>query len=488
MNVLFIYSAKDAFSSKKPLKSQQEMHFGISYISSCLQKHGHKTRLLVITQETSARSIDSVLQEYLPALVCVTAVFSEYESILGVARYIKRHYPKIFVLAGGPHISLNPEESMAECFDAICVGEGEEATVELAKQLEENREPSHILNLWLRHANGIEKNPPRPFNEDLDTFPFPDRAMWQDWIEKPNTFYAILGSRGCPFLCTYCSNHALSKVSPGTYVRLRSPENIIAEIKDITATAPSVREFYFEIETLGAKLKWALDLCAQLESYNATLLTPLSYGTNVRVTPNLDLERLFQAMHRANFKFVNFGLESGSERVRREILNRRYSNEDILKATKLAKQYGLQVTFQIMIGMPGETPEDFQETIRITRECQPDHHYLYIFFPYPGTELHRVAKERGLLYQPLETELERRRAALDLPEFPREQVLSNYVWFEYNVRKGWKPLYKILATVLVAKINTSPRIFHFLRTLLRNSPLRVLRNGQKKIVEEERFQ
>lgn len=154
---------------------------------------------------------------------------------------------------------------------------------------------------------------------------------------------------------------------------------------------------------------------------------------------------------------VKIGLESGSERIRREILKRNYSNKDIIDAVSLARKYGLKVFFYNLMGIPGETLNDFKETIGINRICLPDISIPHVFFPYPGTELYALCKDLKLLPKVLDTDLERCKATLDLPGFSKKQIQDSYVWFDYDVYKGYKPMYKILFKVLVAKLisNTS---------------------------------
>jgi len=110
---------------------------------------------------------------------------SEYKFISNIAKLIKNGHPDIFLLVGGPHVSLNAEDCLSDSFDALCIGEGEEATLELVKQLEKKITPSGIPNLWIKFQDKIEKTPTRPFLQDIDNLPFPDREMWQEWLECP---------------------------------------------------------------------------------------------------------------------------------------------------------------------------------------------------------------------------------------------------------------------------------------------------------------
>ena len=471
MRIAFIFSLIDSYTPRNPLESQLQIQFGISYISAVLKIHGHHTRLLVLSRET-ANTVDKFIEEFQPSLVCFTAVASEYPFIVGIARKIKENHPSIYLIAGGCHVSLNPEQAISDAFDAVCIGEGEYPTLELVNQLAKRKEPSTIANLWIKHRAGVEKNPTGSFLKGLDLIPFPDRDMWQKWIYPASqTKHSILLGRGCPYLCTYCCNHALRKLQSGSYVRFRSPENILEELKRLVADFPTTEEVYLEVETFSANKKWAIEVCALLEKYNNALSRPLSFGVNLSISPNINMEPIVSALKKANFKFVNIGLESGSERVRREILKRNYSNQDVARVVSVLKQFGLKVNFFNLIGIPGETIEDFRETIKINRECQPDGNLLSIFSPYPGTDLYLLCKERKLLDKLSEEDLsmERRVAYLDLPEFPRRKIQRSYILFEWYAYLGHKPIYKILAYVLIRKIHTYYSLNRFYRWLTRNN-------------------
>ena len=255
--------------------------------------------------------------------------------------------------------------------------------LELTNMLEKNEFPSNIKNLWIKKDNIIEKNQMAPFYEKLDLLPFPDRTIWEEYIDyKPNFLeknISVLLGRGCPYSCTYCCNHALRKITDGNYVRFRSPQNIIEEIKLIHEKYPLENNIYLEIESFNVNKEWAIEVCNEIEKYNKSLDTPLSFRLNIRITPNANFDTLFEACKRANILDLNIGLESGSERVRKDILKRNYSNYDVIKTINLAKKYGLSYNFYVMIGIPGETIEDFKETIKICRICQPKEILLSYF-------------------------------------------------------------------------------------------------------------
>jgi radical SAM superfamily enzyme YgiQ (UPF0313 family) len=474
MKILFVYSLHHVLPSpNKPMGTIETMQFGISYISSLLKQNGHDTRLIVLSRvfgEKNRDTIDEYLKVFYPRLICFTAVATQFAFIADIAKYIKNKYPDIYLIIGGPHVSLNPESVLSNSFDALCIGEGEKAMVELVSQLEHGAEPSDIPNLWIKHGSGTERNPTRPFLQDVDSLPFPDRDMWMEWIDEKafydkQTRFSVLLGRGCPFQCTYCSNHALRRLASGPYVRFRSPDNIVQEIRENHERFAFMEEVYLEVETFGVRQKWAIELCSKLERFNSTLPQPLRFGVNLRVTPNRDYGPLFEALKRSNFRFVNIGLESGSERIRREVLKRNYLNEDIINAVQAARRFGLQVSFLNLIGLPGETISDFYETVKINRMCSPDWRGTSIFYPYPGTELHELCKKEGLLQEGTETEVERTTAVLDLPGFSKKQIQRSYVWFDYYVYKGTRPMHRTFLRNLVTDIEAIPFVGSLFRAL-----------------------
>ena len=446
MNVLFVHAEEDYYSREKPILGYEKMHFGISYVSAVLRRHGHRTRLVMPTLE-SEDALFEAIRDFDPGLVCFTSVYSVYHFLAGLAERVKRRRPDLCLAVGGPHATLRPEECAASAFDVVCVGEGEYPTLELADALEAGKSPSGIANLWIKRGGRVERNACRPFLQDLDSLPYPDREMWLPWLANPISRPSFLAGRGCPYQCTYCSNHAIRKVAGGRYVRLRSPSAIAEEILEMKRVLYLMEDAYLEVETLGIDVDWALALCEELAKINRSFEVPIRYGSNLRVTPNIDYPRLFAGLERGNFEFLNIGLESGSERIRREVLKRNYSNRDVVEAVRAAREHGLKIGFYNLIGIPGETPRDFRETVLLNRACRPDWFLLSIFFPYPGTRLHEVCEEQGLLRGAAYRQLERRRPTLDLPGFSKRQIKRRFNWSPLLFNAGHKPLSDILRNV-----------------------------------------
>lgn len=477
MRVLLVFTLNDVPSAAKPLKTPESLQLGLSYISSLLKKHGHETQLLVasrVFQKQGLAYLDEILLNFNPEVIGFSAVSSEFKFVCELADHVRAKHPNIRQVVGGAHVSLDPQ-SAVDRFDAICIGEGEFPMLEYLTQLDEGRShPTDIKNLWLKQPDGsMQQNIKRPFLSELDELPHPDREMWERWIgEERSAKPSVLLGRGCPFQCTYCCHHKFRSLGEGAYVRFRNPKAIVEEIREILMRNPHYREIYLEQETIGVKLAWTESLCDELAALNFSLEKPVTFGVNLAITPNIDYDRLFTALKRASIRYVNIGLESGNEKLRRETLKRRYTNDDVLKAVTSAKKQGLKVALFNMIGLPGETPELFQDTLDMNRKCQPDWHYTSIFYPYPGTDLYRVCKEQGLLAETTGTvgiDMERSQSTLDLPGFSKKQIQQAYEWFDYNVYLGQKPRYRLFAKVIRSKIKRKPWLNHLYRAAARST-------------------
>jgi radical SAM superfamily enzyme YgiQ (UPF0313 family) len=423
-----------------------DIYEGISLIAAMLKKHGHEVQLYVLgcrPLESNWPYLNEMLDSFQPDIVGFTAFAPTYPFAVQAARYVRGKRSDAFVVIGGPHATLNPQQCIDDGFDAVCIGEGEHPMVELAAQLNQQLTPDGIANLWIAdHSTGaVQKNTPRPFQENLDELPFADRTVWKQYERTDGycNFKVTLG-RGCPFNCTYCSNHALRKVASGRYVRMRSPEHVIEEIRSLYTDNPAMRELYLEVETISSVAGYAEQLCNTLQAFNRELTVPIEFGCNLRVTPTLDAEEIFAHFKRANIVWVAIGLESGSERVRREVLKRHYSNQDIERVNAAAAKYGIKLYFYNLIGLPGETWDDYLQTIEVNRRCRPWQRQVSIFYPYPGTELYRVCEEMGVLRKRRDANGERVKAQLDFPSFSKVRIQKAYEYFDYHVEptaKRW---------------------------------------------------
>ncbi|MDE3185890.1 MAG: B12-binding domain-containing radical SAM protein [Acidobacteriota bacterium] len=440
--VLFSVEYYDAIDH--PLTGWDKVPFGLSIVAGCLERAGHEVRCWVVCPRTSLHRVaHEIVHEFGCDMAAASAVTTQFPLIARLCQHIKDLKPSIPILLGGVHATVRAEKCIAHpAIDAICVGEGEDAAVAWANAITNGEQPSGIPGLWIKvpGQTEVERNPPAPFRTDLDEFPFMNYRHWERWIDPRDRTLRVVVGRGCPYSCTYCSNHALRRVQAGRYVRFRSPSNVLAEIRMIVERYPDLESIYLEIETIGASVPWALQLCDALAEFNAARERPIAFRANLAVTNQLvqneeQMHSLLSAFRRANLLTVNIGLESGSERIRTEILRRpTYTNVALIQFCDVARQYGISVVLYTLVGVPTETPAEAVETSKVARACDPLDVAKSIFYPYPGTKLHELSTEMHLLDEEhLAVTAERSRVYLKLKDFPRWNVFFEYVFMTWRV-------------------------------------------------------
>jgi anaerobic magnesium-protoporphyrin IX monomethyl ester cyclase len=428
--ILLIDFCENDRSAVRPLEGYLYVNLGLSSIWAFLKSRGHEVQGLVLSArfpEENRAILAKWLAKIQPSIVGLSTVSATFPYAERCSREIRQLAPSAKIVLGGTHATLNPEEATAGAFDVICIGEGEYPLAELADAISKETKIPPIANLWIRRDNGLwDKTPPRDFMQDLDVLPMANLDAWQEfmvenWLDVQDQYVVLLG-RGCPFLCSFCCNHVLRKVTSGKYVRFRSPNNILAEVASIKNRYPDIERLYFEVETIGADEQWLANLCSLLREFNNSVKRPLLYRANMRIQPGQNWDKIFSLMREANFDRLNMGVESGSERIRKEVMHRHYLNQDVIKAAAAARRHGLRIRFNNIVGLPGETYADHLDTVRLNQMCRPDEYNCVIFEPYFGTELYKVCKNMGILDVPLPEGSSRLRARFGFPSFSRRQI------------------------------------------------------------------
>ncbi len=427
MKVLFVYTDINVRGGA------MSYQFGLGMLSAVLKRAGHTTQLCYMYGQYDAAPLRAQLAAFQPDVVAFSGVSPQF-------RYIKRLIEELaplpaFTIYGGVHPTLDPDcLGKVRGLDSICVGEGEFPLLELVEALRDKRSVDGIPNLHLKKPDGsIIKNPTRPFHPKLDELPFPDRDLFdfQQIVDSDFHTALFMFTRGCPYNCTFCSNHALRSQQEGCYVRSRSVDNCLAEIREVVARY-RVGAFYFNDDCFTANRKWWQEFC---EKYQREFKTPFDINTRPE-TLNDDVCGKLKA---AGCRRISIGIESGSEEFRAKLLGRRQSNERIVTAFEACRRAGIKTKSFNIVGFPFETPEIFQETVDLNARVNPDSVIVGIFEPYPGTQLAEVCLKEGWIDEQRLLDADfvgRTDTVLNMPQFPRKQIIKAYQTFAYNVYKS----------------------------------------------------
>jgi radical SAM superfamily enzyme YgiQ (UPF0313 family) len=364
---------------------------GIMHLSSALKAAGHEVELAVAAHHDPV----AVARDFRPDVAAYSIITGSQRYYLDLNRRLKADLPGVFSVFGGPHPTFFPEMVEEEGVDGICRGEGEEAMVELVDALAQGGPSAAVeIDNWSFRRNGdIVSNPVRPYVEDLDSLPFPDRALVyeRDPIAAKSKIKHFLTGRGCPYNCTYCFNHALSEIYRGKGKRFRqqSVDYVIEDIGQVRDRYP-LEFVVFVDDTFVLSNEWLAEFA---EKYPREIGLPFFCNTRANLV-TAEQVRLLKA---AGCHCVSMGIETANDRIRNELLKRRMSKEQILEAARLIREGGLHFTTTNMIGLPTSTLADDFETLALNIEARPSYAHVFIFQPYPRTELGEFTREHNLM-------------------------------------------------------------------------------------------
>jgi len=389
MRILLVGPRSTVWSSRKHIP------LGLGYLAAVLEGAGHEVEIYDAVVETEP--LDRLLDGGKFDLAGITAVTPLIYEAWEVAAQAKGR--GTVTVLGGPHPTLLPDESLERPeVDIVVRGEGEETIVELAQALEEGSDLEGVLGISFKKGT-IVHNLSRPLSEDLDSLPFPAHHLFKierytnlqpltDGLDPNARAYTIVTSRGCPYGCIFCS-----KAITGRTWRPRSPENVVAEwrwlVKDLGATEIGITD---DVMTLDAKR--AKRICRLLVEEGLNHI-PWITVHGIRVD-DVD-EELLRLMKEAGCKRVGFGVESGSQRVL-DYMKKGQTIEEVRRTFRWSKKAGLETMGFFIFGMPTETEETMEATIRLALELDPDLANFMIAAPYPGTELYEIILHEGNLF------------------------------------------------------------------------------------------
>ena len=395
MKVLFIYPN---------LGGSVGFNIGLAMLSAQLKRGAHETKLIHLNESLGSpldfNNIEKTVLDYNPGLIGISVNTNQYSIGIDISRFLKSRGIDAPIVFGGIHPTLNPEKTLENpCVDFVVVGEGEGAILDLANSLERKINVFNIDNLWLKIDGKIRKNKLRKLISLENNF-FMDVDLFENFkkiTDLKNGWAEVILGRGCPFNCNYCFNDAYRKtyrkygkagdiknyIRNGDYdVTLQGIIRMKDRFKNITCFSFVDDDFLIDRNSLEF-----------IKRYKKEVGLPFVINTTVQ---SIDEEKL-EALKSGGCDLLRIGIESGNENIRKEVLNRNVGNEAIIRKIRLARSKGLRVLTYNLIGLPNETREIIIETIKINLECGTDLVKMATFYPYEGTKIYSLCKEKGLI-------------------------------------------------------------------------------------------
>ena len=438
MKVLFIYPdirEEEGCIGNTMQGSYKELggmfYMGLAYISAVLKQGGHDTKLVHITDMSNAPKIHETINKWNPDLIAYSATTNMFPYVCKINNEVKKYdIPQVL---GGVHATLDPEPSLKESqVDYVVVGEGEYPLLELC----DGQDKHEINNLCYFEGGKFIKNPLRPLI-DLDELPPPD---W-DLFDYMNCYDGnikrlnVVLSRGCPFKCSYCCNHALATIYEGfgSYIRFPSPDKAMEIIKDGLAKYPELEYVDFRDDNLPLIPKWfeAFSL-----KYYKEINLPSVCIARVNQLSEYNIHLLKRYMQ---CRMVRIGVETGNEYMKK-LCNRKISNESVIEAFRLLHKYDIKTYAFYMIGLPFETPAMFLDTIKLHSKLNTNLYHLSVFYPFKNTKSYEMCKKEWF------TEKE-------IPDYFHESIL-NQPTFSNTQIKWFIKRFELLTKLYKLKLNS----------------------------------
>lgn len=369
-------------------------HHGVAVLSAILKQDGHQVDLIQFTKEITKEEFQEKVKSLKPDLLgfsCTSHVFLFVKKYAQAAKEVSR----ALVCCGGVHPTVCPEEVIKDKnIDIICRGEGDLALLELCRKIEKGEPIENIKNLWVKKGKKVFKNESGPVILDLDRLPYPDREIF----DYPNLNLEKTGvgtfmfSRGCPYQCTFCCESTLRNLYPDPeyYHRSRSPRSVINEIKETIKKYPFIKFVRLDDDLLFIRIDWLEEFVSFYQKE-----VGLPFSADIRV--NLMTEDRLSLLKEAGCHLLRVGVESGDDFILKEILRKGITVSETKKAFRLARGKIIKVQAYNMIGIPCEGPREILRTIKLNAQIKADLSVVSIFYPYKGTYLYELCRQRGFL-------------------------------------------------------------------------------------------
>ncbi|HIH20701.1 TPA: B12-binding domain-containing radical SAM protein [Candidatus Micrarchaeota archaeon] len=414
--------------------SQYTTNYGVRCVSSYLWEKGFEAKLIYLNPDLGhdksghySQAVREDLAEIIKDcdVIGFTIFTNFYFNAVELTEFVRQCFPDKLIVWGGIHPSVSPETSIAHA-DIVCLGEGEETALEIMNMVSKNEFRTDILGTWVKTKDGVIKNETRTLEENLDRYPPQDYEPSHQYIIKggrvvqvdeellkemlhlsphskkyfnlptsDNYQYLTLSSRGCPYLCAFCANNAYRKLytGKGRWLRSRSIKHVIDEIQGFEKKHDYVNFIsFFDDEFLARPEQFITDF---FDEYDKRVGLPFKCNVSVFNVSMVKMKRL----HQSGLKNLEIGLQSGSERVHKEVYLRPFHPDKFLETAKILASFpDVTKYYDVILDDPYENDEDLSKTIVfLSKMPKPFKLSTFSLTFYPGTALYNRAVADGLV-------------------------------------------------------------------------------------------
>jgi len=402
--------------------------FGIRTISACLKREGHEVDLLFLSREFRERFVDKTMDDLVKLtkgsnLIGISLMSNFWDNAVQITKKLKEHYNTPIVW-GGTHATVRPDECLDHA-DMVCIGEGEEALVELTRKMENNQYYYDTKGMGFKTNEKKINNGHRPLPgsqgsmfKSLDEIPFQDYDYKNHYTLNTTDFvlnkndgsivpmnlkhmasysdiYMTQPTRGCPFACTFCVNNATLAMYPHQKpIRKRSFDYLINELLEVKKNLPYVKKIKFDDDAFF--LHSLEDMKYFAKEYKEKIKLPLMI---TGATPSTLKKEKLDILVDAGLSEMRMGIQTAGERTK-VLYKRPHSNEEVENAVIMVNDHKDKVAawYDIILDSPWDTDEDSIETLMfLSKLPTPYKLTLFSLLFYPGTDLYRKAKDDGIV-------------------------------------------------------------------------------------------
>ena len=354
---------------------------GVLVLAAFLVQRGHRPLVLIESEE---RDLTGTINAFRPGLFAFSVSGGSEKWLEERVHALKEHHD-VPIVVGGSSPTISPEMIERIPVDYLCRGEGVYPLAELCDALDGGQDDTEIENVWTRKKETVFRNDLRPLMADLDELPVP---AWEIYFDRypflraySRHLFSLTTGWGCTETCRYCFHSVMRKIyaGKGKYIRRKSSDRVLAEILEAKRRY-DIRRIKFEDDDFFSSLEWLREF---EKAYKRDVSLPFDCLT---MASRVDKERL-DIVRSMGCASIIIGVETANADIRKGILGKQETDEELERSVHLLKQAGIRVQTDNIYGTPGENAERALRTYDFNRKHRVDFAHCSFLQPYPGSAI-----------------------------------------------------------------------------------------------------